>query len=57
MKINKLHLALQWIVFLPIILPLCIVFGAIQGIFDTLEDMFYQTRADVSENTTDSIEL
>lgn len=57
MKINKLHLALQWIVFLPIILPLCIVFGAIQGIFDTLEDMFYQMRADVSENTTDSIEL
>ncbi|WP_247232363.1 hypothetical protein [Telluribacter sp. SYSU D00476] len=31
--------ALQWFVFLPIILPLCIVFGAVQGIVATVEKM------------------
>lgn len=32
-------MALQWIIFLPIILPLCIVFGAVQGAVVMIEKM------------------
>ncbi len=32
-------MALQWIIFLPIILPLCIVFGAVQGAMVMIEKM------------------
>jgi hypothetical protein len=32
-------MALQWLIFLPIILPLCIVFGALQGIMNMVEKM------------------
>ncbi len=32
-------MALQWMIFLPIILPLCIIFGAIQGVVGMVEKM------------------
>ncbi|NIJ56100.1 hypothetical protein [Dyadobacter arcticus] len=32
-------MALQWLIFLPIILPLCIIFGALQGILNMVEKM------------------
>lgn len=32
-------MAAQWLVFLPIILPLCILFGAVRGAFCMLEKM------------------
>jgi len=39
--INKLNLtkALQWFIFLPLILPLCIIFGAFQGVIGMVEKM------------------
>ncbi|GGC02203.1 hypothetical protein [Dyadobacter sediminis] len=33
------NMALQWLIFLPVILPLCIVFGALQGIMNMVEKM------------------
>ncbi|GAB2764831.1 hypothetical protein GCM10027275_02550 [Rhabdobacter roseus] len=32
-------MALQWLIFLPVILPLCIVFGAVQGVVNMVEKM------------------
>ncbi|MCF0049740.1 hypothetical protein MUK70_23280 [Dyadobacter chenwenxiniae] len=32
-------MALQWLIFLPIILPLCIIFGAIEGVVKMVEKM------------------
>lgn len=32
-------MALQWLIFLPIILPLCVIFGAIQGVVGMVEKM------------------
>ncbi|WP_373330861.1 hypothetical protein [Salmonirosea aquatica] len=32
-------MALQWVIFLPIILPLCLVFGAVQGAVNMIEKM------------------
>ncbi|HEV7351272.1 hypothetical protein [Telluribacter sp.] len=39
--------ALQWLIFLPIILPLCIVFGAVQGIMMTVEKMVHRMWLDL----------
>lgn len=30
-------MAMQWIIFLPVILPLCLIFGAVQGIVNMME--------------------
>jgi hypothetical protein len=40
-------MALQWFIFLPIILPLCIAFGAFQGIASMVEKMFNRMVADM----------
>lgn len=40
-------MALQWIIFLPIIIPLCLVFGAVQGIMNTFEKMAQRMWADM----------
>jgi len=32
-------MALQWLIFLPVILPLCIIFGAFQGVIEMVEKM------------------
>jgi len=39
MKKLNLTKALQWLIFLPLILPLCIIFGAFQGILGMVEKM------------------
>lgn len=59
MKKPNLHLAFQWLIFLPIILPLCIVFGALQGVANTVEQMAHQIWADVTtvEKTIEPSEL
>jgi hypothetical protein len=58
MKKSNLYMAFQWLLFLPVILPLCILFGAIQGVFNTVELMAQQIMTDVSAaDTTSSIEL
>ena len=40
-------MALQWIIFLPIILPLCLVFGALQGIFNMVGTMAQRMMLDI----------
>ncbi|QRR02916.1 hypothetical protein [Dyadobacter sandarakinus] len=40
-------MALQWLIFLPVILPLCIVFGALQGILKTVEKMAHRMWLDM----------
>lgn len=48
MKKPNLHLVFQWLIFLPVILPLCIIFGAVQGVVNTVEQMAVQMWTDVS---------
>lgn len=38
---------LQWVFFLPIILPLCILFGALRGAFQMVERVLDQLWIDV----------
>lgn len=59
MKKPNLHLAFQWLIFLPIILPLCIIFGALQGVVNTVEQMTHQMWVDVTtvEKTVEPSEL
>lgn len=40
-------MALQWFIFLPIILPLCIAFGAVQGVAVMVEKMFSRMVTDI----------
>ena len=40
-------MAIKWIVFLPVILPLCVVFGALQGIMAMVDKMAQQMMVDV----------
>ncbi|MCE6989220.1 hypothetical protein [Dyadobacter sp. CY323] len=40
-------MALQWFIFLPVILPLCIIFGALQGIINMVEKMASRMWADM----------
>jgi hypothetical protein len=40
-------MALQWFIFLPVILPLCIAFGAFQGIATMVEKMFQRMVTDI----------
>jgi hypothetical protein len=48
MKKRNLHLAIQWLIFLPIIFPLCVLFGAVQGIANSVEQMTNQIWADIA---------
>lgn len=54
MRKVRLYMVLQWVFFLPIILPLCIAFGAIQGAIQMVERVMDQLWKDVapSDNTT-----
>jgi hypothetical protein len=47
MKTEQFSLALKWIIFLPIILPLCIVFGALRGAFQLTEEVVQQMKNDL----------
>jgi hypothetical protein len=48
MKQVKFYMVLQWFLFLPIILPLCVLFGALQGAFQMVERVLNQMMTDVS---------
>jgi hypothetical protein len=48
MKKVKLNMILQWVVFFPIILPLCMVFGAVQGAIQMAERVLNQFWSDVA---------
>ncbi|MBC8155815.1 MAG: hypothetical protein H7Z72_23240 [Bacteroidetes bacterium] len=47
MKNIRLYMFLQWVFFLPIILPLCILFGALRGAFQMVERVLDQLWIDV----------
>ncbi len=48
MRNFRLYMIFQWVFFLPIILPLCIIFGALRGIIQMLERVMDQIIADIS---------
>ena len=48
MKRIRLYMILQWVVFLPIILPLCMIFGALRGAVQMAERVVNQLWADVA---------
>lgn len=47
MRNFRLYMIFQWVLFLPIILPLCIIFGALRGIVQMIERVMDQIVADV----------
>ncbi|CAG5010625.1 hypothetical protein DYBT9275_04779 [Dyadobacter sp. CECT 9275] len=47
MKRFNYTMALQWLIFLPVILPLCIIFGAVQGILNMIEKMAQRMWMDI----------
>ena len=47
MRNFRLYMVFQWVFFLPIILPLCIIFGALRGIVQMVERVMEQIVADV----------
>jgi hypothetical protein len=47
LKRVNLTMAIKWLVFLPVILPLCIVFGALKGVLTMLDKMTSQMMTDI----------
>ena len=54
MKNFRLYMIFQWVFFLPIILPLCIIFGALRGIVQMIERVMEQIILDVSPSEPQS---
>ena len=48
MKTIRLYMILQWVLFLPILLPLCMVFGALRGALLMAERVFEQMSIDIN---------
>lgn len=47
MKNVRLYMIFQWVVFLPVILPMCIIFGALYGVVQMVERIIDQIRVDI----------
>lgn len=54
MKTIRLYMMLQWLLFLPIILPLCMVFGALRGAVLMAERVIEQMSIDVNLKSADT---
>ncbi len=48
MKTARLYMIFQWVLFLPIILPLCLVFGALRGAYQMIERVAEQIMTDIA---------
>lgn len=48
MRNFRLYMIFQWVFFLPIILPLCIIFGALRGIIQMIERVMEQIVLDIA---------
>lgn len=48
MRTIRLYMILQWVLFLPILLPLCMVFGALRGAVLMAERVIDQMSIDIS---------
>ncbi len=57
MKKANVFMAIQWLIFLPIILPICLIFGALQGIASSAEQVIQRIWADVTTPETNNLEL
>jgi hypothetical protein len=58
MRNFRLYMIFQWVFFLPIILPLCIIFGALRGIIQMVERVMEQIILDIApaeQGTTQTI--
>lgn len=58
MRNFRVYMIFQWVFFLPIILPLCIVFGALRGIVQMIERVMEQIVLDIApseRNTTQAV--
>ena len=58
MRNFRVYMIFQWVFFLPIILPLCIVFGALRGIVQMIERVMDQIVLDIApseQNTTQAM--
>lgn len=40
-------MALKWFIYFPLILPLCMVFGALEGMYTMINKMFERMRFDI----------
>jgi hypothetical protein len=49
MKKISYSMLVQWILFSPLILPLAIVFGAIEGVRHTMKSLFEQVNNDINK--------
>jgi hypothetical protein len=49
MKNVRIHMIFQWVFFLPIILPLCLIYGAIRGAMQMAERVLEQMMTDVTQ--------
>lgn len=47
MKKLNYSMLVQWILFSPIILPLALVFGAIEGVKNTMKSLYTQVSNDI----------
>ena len=54
MKTIRLYMILQWVLFLPILLPLCMVFGALRGAILMAERVIEQMSIDINHKPTGS---
>jgi len=54
MRNFRVYMIFQWVFFLPIILPLCIVFGALRGIVQMIERVMEQIVLDISPSESSS---
>ncbi|MFD2935776.1 hypothetical protein [Spirosoma flavum] len=54
MRNFRLYMVFQWVFFLPIILPLCIIFGALRGIIQMVERVMEQIISDISPSESNT---
>ncbi len=54
MRTIRLYMILQWVLFLPILLPLCMVFGALRGAVLMAERVIEQMSIDISYKSTNA---
>jgi len=47
MKNVRLYMIFQWVFFLPVILPLCLIYGAFRGAIQMAERVMEQIMTDV----------
>ncbi len=57
MKKPNLYMVFQWVIFMPIILPLCLLFGALQGIANSAEQIIQTCWKDISTSDNGLVEF